>query len=222
MADFLLEYLAAFLRVVHSREVSDAVSVQHVFVGDEGGRWNRTRTVVSASVHFAVVRKDGGDILCPEERELAFELCRKPQVIAVEERDVASVRRTDSDVARCGGHPRRPFVAKKFYAWISLAEFFYDAHRIVRRRVIDDEQLPVRERLALHGADCIGNIFFAVVTRHDDGNLGHGGSPLFFEKISWHKSNIPMLWHSLFEWRKHHIIAVKLRQIFVVLLRNGK
>ena len=173
MADFFLKDLSAFLRVVHSREVSDAVSVQHVFVGDEGGRRNRARTVISASVHLAVVRKDGGDILCPEERELAFELCRKPQVVAVEERDVASARRDDSDVARRGGHSRRLFVAKMFYAWISLAEFFYDAHGIVRRRVIDDEQLPVRERLALHGADCVGDIFFAVMARHDDGNLGH-------------------------------------------------
>ena len=52
-----------------------------------------------------------------------FELCRKPQVVAVEERDVPSAGCADSDVARRGGHSSRLFVAKKPYARIIFAEF---------------------------------------------------------------------------------------------------
>lgn len=54
-------------------------------------------------VVFCIVREDNGDILYLKQRKLPLKLCRKPQVVAVKERDVPSAGGVDSDVARGGG-----------------------------------------------------------------------------------------------------------------------
>jgi hypothetical protein len=98
-------------------------------------------------------------------RELAFEFLRAPSVVVVEKRDPIGASYRQTEVA-CESDATGVVVPNDDDSLI--ADRFEPRHAVVGRAVIDDDQLPVGERLLEHGRDGRAKERCAVVRRNDD------------------------------------------------------
>src|SRR5262245_4320064 len=127
----------------------------------------------SVSINGSAGRERPIDILVfLKGSDTALEMNGKPNVIAVEESDVLSVRviksRISGSVSSAIGLPD---VSSLLVSLHSPA--LDEALRIVSSSVIDDDQFPIVQRLVCDRRESIGNEACSIVGGQDDADFGH-------------------------------------------------
>ena len=100
--------------------------------------------------------------------ELAAELLRRPEVVVVEEREPGRTREADPQVARPADAVP---LLEADDADALVAHAAEHRRRLVRRRIVDDDQLDGHRLLTEHRGDTAGQIVGAVPGRDDDGDV---------------------------------------------------
>jgi acyl-CoA thioesterase-1 len=107
-----------------------------------------------------------------ERTDALGQMIGQPQVVVVEQRDVAPARQANAFV----GRPRLIADALELdVAYARIGERGDDVRRVVGAAVADDEQLPVAARLRQYRAYRVPDDVAAVVRRDDDRHRGVGG-----------------------------------------------
>jgi hypothetical protein len=95
-----------------------------------------------------------------------LEVLREPQIVAVEGADERRPRERNASIARCS---RPPVLGLAYHCDAWVVDRLRNVGRAVVGAVVDDDQLPVRSRLAPDGLDCLSDRGGVVVRRHNDG-----------------------------------------------------
>ena len=98
------------------------------------------------------------------EAYLTAQLVRKPDIVAVKECDIITLRRIYRSVAR----RRRAEIDIGFKQMYSVVICCHTAHRIdrtVRRIVIGNDELPILVGLILHGSYALCYVIHAIIRR---------------------------------------------------------
>lgn len=95
--------LAQALLVVNRGEAADRASRQELAMGELLRRMALIKDASAPGIADLVVAISEQRAMAFHESDLALELVRTPEVVAVEKRDIASARELDAEIARVRG-----------------------------------------------------------------------------------------------------------------------
>ncbi|RPK32090.1 hypothetical protein EES37_34070 [Streptomyces sp. ADI91-18] len=169
--------------VVHGGQGADVVMDQHravvhvlrrphhTSVRDEVGGLARVQ-----SVHLVVGGEREGRPGRRGEGELLLQLGREPHVVAVEKCDVVTPGPRDGQVPGAGRAPL-PGRCLRQDPLVLPGQLFQQIHRVVRGRVVGDQQFEVGVGLRQHRPNCGPERGRRIVYRHHHRNQGHSSAP---------------------------------------------